>query len=88
MSTELAFLAAIRAHPADDLPRLVYADWLEEHGQSERAEFIRVECEAAMIDRDSPAYPALLGRSDRRGPVAPRVARHGETIGMPSSPLR
>jgi uncharacterized protein (TIGR02996 family) len=27
--------------PADDAPRLVYADWLEEHGDLERAELIR-----------------------------------------------
>ena len=32
---ELAFLAAIRAAPEDDVPRLVYADWLEEHQTDE-----------------------------------------------------
>jgi uncharacterized protein (TIGR02996 family) len=37
----------ILAQPADDAPRLVYADWLEEHGQPERAEFIRLQCELA-----------------------------------------
>jgi uncharacterized protein (TIGR02996 family) len=41
------FLAAIRAAPDDDLPRLVAADWLEEHGEVDRAEFIRVQCELA-----------------------------------------
>jgi uncharacterized protein (TIGR02996 family) len=47
-----ALFAAILADPADDAPRLVYADWLEEHGQPERAEFIRVQCELARdIDR-------------------------------------
>lgn len=40
-------LATILAHPEDDLPRLVYADWLEERGEHERAEFIRVQCELA-----------------------------------------
>lgn len=30
---EAAFLATIRANPADDLPRLVFADWLEERGE-------------------------------------------------------
>ena len=40
-----AFLAAVRAAPDDDLPRLVYADWLEERGDGERAEFIRLSCE-------------------------------------------
>lgn len=42
-----ALLAAVRASPADDLPRLVLADWLEEKGEAERAEFIRVQCELA-----------------------------------------
>src|SRR4051812_42944704 len=33
MNDELAFLSAIAAAPPDDyLPRLVYADWLEERG--------------------------------------------------------
>lgn len=44
-----AFIAAIVASPDDDLPRLVYSDWLEEHGQSDRAEFIRVQCELAKV---------------------------------------
>jgi uncharacterized protein (TIGR02996 family) len=41
---ELALLAAIHAEPRDDTPRLVYADWLQEHGQEEYAEFIRLQC--------------------------------------------
>jgi uncharacterized protein (TIGR02996 family) len=44
MSDELALLAAILAHPDEDTPRLMYADWLDEHGQPERAEFIRIQC--------------------------------------------
>jgi uncharacterized protein (TIGR02996 family) len=47
------FLDAIRAAPDDDAPRLVYADWLEENGPPERAEFIRIQCELAR--RESPA---------------------------------
>lgn len=37
-----ALLKAILDDPADDLPRLAYADWCEESGQDERAEFIRL----------------------------------------------
>ena len=44
-----AFLAEIIAHPEDDTPRLIFADWLEEHGEEERAEFIRVQCAMARI---------------------------------------
>jgi uncharacterized protein (TIGR02996 family) len=32
-----AFLRAIRADPADDAPWLIYADWLEEHGDPRAA---------------------------------------------------
>ncbi len=42
-----AILRAILDDPADDLPRLAYADWLEENGQMERAEFIRLQLELA-----------------------------------------
>ncbi len=42
---ELALLQAVCANPDDDLPRLVYADWLEEQGQPDRAEFIRLQLE-------------------------------------------
>lgn len=39
-----ALLRDILLHPDDDVPRLVYADWLEEYGgKSERAEYIRWE---------------------------------------------
>lgn len=40
-----ALLKAILAHPDDDTPRLIYADWLEERGDSARADLIRVQCE-------------------------------------------
>jgi uncharacterized protein (TIGR02996 family) len=32
MTDRDALIAAIAAAPADDLPRLVYADWLDENG--------------------------------------------------------
>lgn len=41
MSTEAALLRAIREMPDEDMPRLVYADYLEEAGYSPHAEFIR-----------------------------------------------
>src|SRR4051812_48307025 len=42
-----ALVAAIAANPDDDTPRLIFADWLQEHGEDDRAEFIRLECELA-----------------------------------------
>ena len=45
---ELALMKAIYAAPDDDMPRLVYADWLDEQGNAEQqahAAFIRLQCE-------------------------------------------
>ena len=39
-----AFLNAIFDAPKDDLPRLVFADWLDDRGESGWAEKIRVQC--------------------------------------------
>jgi uncharacterized protein (TIGR02996 family) len=46
--TEAALIAAIQANPGDDTGRLVYADWLDEHGTTDqhkaRSEWIRLVC--------------------------------------------
>lgn len=47
---EHALLQAILASPEDDLPRLALADLLEETGDGDRAEFIRMQIELAHID--------------------------------------
>jgi uncharacterized protein (TIGR02996 family) len=57
-----ALFRAIREHPEEDTPRLVYADWLQESGQPERAEFIRLQCEAWAL---CPAYPTLAAARTR-----------------------
>jgi uncharacterized protein (TIGR02996 family) len=48
VSDRLSLLRAILVSPKDDLPRLVFADWLQEHGTTDadaaRAEFIRLGC--------------------------------------------
>jgi uncharacterized protein (TIGR02996 family) len=49
MSDELALLTAIIANPDEDTPRLMFADWLQENGQPERAEFIRVQIEITPL---------------------------------------
>jgi uncharacterized protein (TIGR02996 family) len=45
MHTGDALLQAIIDEPEDDSLRLIYADWLADHGQPERSELIRVEVE-------------------------------------------
>lgn len=44
-----ALFAAILADPDEDTPRLAYADWLQEDGEHDRAEFIRVQVELARF---------------------------------------
>jgi uncharacterized protein (TIGR02996 family) len=47
MSDRDALLRAICENPDDDAPRLIYADWLDEHDDPRQAEFIRVQIEVA-----------------------------------------
>jgi uncharacterized protein (TIGR02996 family) len=41
----LALLEAARHNPEDDTPRLALVDWLAEHEQPQRAQFIRLQCQ-------------------------------------------
>jgi uncharacterized protein (TIGR02996 family) len=50
---ESSLLEAIKADKTEG-SRLVYADWLEEHGDTERAEFVRIESE---LFRRGPSAP-------------------------------
>jgi uncharacterized protein (TIGR02996 family) len=58
--TNPALEAAIIADAENDLPRLVYADWLDENGDPARAAFIRTQI--ALHDKNpaDPDYPDLL----------------------------
>jgi uncharacterized protein (TIGR02996 family) len=49
MTVEAGLLQAICEAPDDDTPRLIYADWLTDHGQPDRAEFIRAQIELANL---------------------------------------
>lgn len=72
MSERAAFINAILDNPADDTARLVFADWLEEHGEPERAEFIRVQIEAEKLPED------VRLRND---PGARIAGKHGAAFG-------
>jgi uncharacterized protein (TIGR02996 family) len=52
---ERALLRAICEHPDEDVPRLVYADWLQEHDQPKRAELIRAQIGLARSKGDDDA---------------------------------
>ena len=39
-------------------PRLVFADWLEEQGEGDRAEFIRLQC-SPLLRKPHATHPAI-----------------------------
>jgi uncharacterized protein (TIGR02996 family) len=65
MSEQSDLYRAVLANPEDDAPRLIYADWLDEHGQPERAEFIRVQCAMDRIPRETARWQSLDKRAEQ-----------------------
>jgi uncharacterized protein (TIGR02996 family) len=57
MSEEAAFLEALKSNPADDTARLVYADWLDDHDEPRKAEYLRLVAELARECDDCAAHP-------------------------------
>src|SRR5262245_49845434 len=53
-TTTEAFLQDIVEHSEDDAPRLIFADWLDDHDEAIRAEFIRLQVELARMRFDDP----------------------------------
>src|SRR5437868_1856499 len=51
-SDESAFVRAVHTRPLDPLPRLIFADWLDEHGRVGEASWLRADTRAAA------AHPA------------------------------
>jgi uncharacterized protein (TIGR02996 family) len=95
IATSNGFLQAILEEPDEDVHRLVYADWLEEHGDQDRAEFIRVQCRLALLSENDPARAALEARQDEllrthgrvwveEVPVLPGVTWSGFDRGFPA----
>lgn len=66
MTLDDSFLQDIVAHPDDDAPRLVYADWLDEAGDAARGEFIRAQVAAARLEAREDAGDALTDDERRR----------------------
>jgi uncharacterized protein (TIGR02996 family) len=62
MDHAAAFTQAILEDPNEDAHRLVFADWLDDQGDSERAEFIRVQVEKARWPQGHPQTRALAVR--------------------------
>jgi uncharacterized protein (TIGR02996 family) len=64
MNERDAFIRGIAANVYDDTPRLAFADWLDEHGEHDRAEFIRVQCELEPM-RDQYEIPRAAELHER-----------------------
>jgi uncharacterized protein (TIGR02996 family) len=93
MSLHEAFLQAIREAPQDDTPRLIYADYLDDNGDSDRAAFIRAQCRLAHLENSTPEAALLRGQAvsllrehweewvDPVGSfLGPNASRHGEHV--------
>jgi uncharacterized protein (TIGR02996 family) len=95
MAAGEALLQAILAAPKDDAPRLVYADWLEEHGDAERAEFIRGQCRLAGMkpwaegstELDVRCRELARRHPDWLGWLAPFTERGAQFFGWEPSPF-
>jgi uncharacterized protein (TIGR02996 family) len=68
-----ALIRSILTTPADDAPRLVYADWLDEQGRAEDAEFIRVQVELARLGFGGAFYKDESGRLRHMPPHVERL---------------
>ena len=75
-ATNPALEAAIIAHADEDTPRLAYADWLDEHGDPDRAAFIRVQCRLADMPPNDPDWVDLREQQDEL--VARLKSRHSD----------
>ncbi len=64
MEQDRVFHEAIRDEPGDDLHRLDFADWLDDHGQWPRADFIRAQVRLAALPEDDPARDPLEDEAD------------------------
>jgi uncharacterized protein (TIGR02996 family) len=64
MTDRDAMLAAIRAEPDEDMPRLAFADWLDEQGDANRAAFIRAQIEVVRAELFSVQARAAAKRAE------------------------
>ncbi len=74
MNEREAFVRGIAANLYDDTPRLAFADWLDEHSEHDRAEFIRVQCELEPM-RDQYEIPRAAELHEREEHFGSRGVR-------------
>src|SRR5262245_20284550 len=78
---EDAFLSALRDNPADDVVWLALADWLDEDGQTDRAELLRLTRQLRSMPHDErndvQERVAAMLQADVRPVVVERVNSFG-----------
>ena len=84
LETREAFLRAIYDAPDDNTPRLVYADWLDEHGDPDRAALIRAQCESDRLPVEGRDWTDEL--ATREGRLTRRV--YGPPASVDDLPVR
>lgn len=83
MNATESLLAAIRAAPDDDQPRLAFADHCDAGGDSDWAALIRQQCFAATLPRGSPHWRASV-KACRAYLAAANTARWSRTLLVPA----
>lgn len=81
MDDATALIASMRAKPEEDTPRLAYADLIEERGQTDRAELIRVQVARARLN----PRPVLRvwQQFELTAPVHGQREFRGDFVGVP-----
>lgn len=72
MNQGQAILDAICEQPDDALHRFAYADWLDDHGNTDRADFIRLQLRLQQLPPDDPTWVTVEDEADDL------LARHEE----------
>ena len=80
--TERGLWAAVLAEPDDDLPRLVYADYLEENGRAPLAQFIRAQM---TLSHCPPGHPGYADAVEAQS-LAVAAARGASSLPAPTLP--
>ncbi|HEX4608001.1 MAG TPA: TIGR02996 domain-containing protein, partial [Urbifossiella sp.] len=81
MTDEAALIAAARDRPDDQTPRLVYADWLDDHGQPERAAATRLLVPRPWRTREA-TEPERAERAALATALAARMDREEGRTGL------
>jgi uncharacterized protein (TIGR02996 family) len=79
-----ALLRAILADPSDETLRLVYADWLDENGEVDRAALVRVQIELDRFASDE----LVVSEQRLLGPVGDRVCQRRRDWALPECVLK